>query len=58
MLSNLLARSGAIVGDVAFYHLLNMRKLLSLNDRDIKRNVRFRIICLKKHIMITYRIIL
>jgi sugar/nucleoside kinase (ribokinase family) len=48
IISNLSARSGSIVGDVSFYHLPNIEAILSLRgDRDIKRNINFRVICLK-----------
>jgi len=48
IISNLLARPGAIVGDVSFYHLPNIETILKLEDRDIKRNVEFKVICLKR----------
>lgn len=48
IISNLSARPGDIVADVSFYHLSNMEAILSLGDRDIKRNIDFKVICLKR----------
>jgi len=49
ILTNILTRPGEFVGDVSYYHLSNIRNILNLNDRNIKNNVRFKVVCLKRN---------